>query len=82
MNLKKHSLPSPKVAWTKKTGLWLAGNEGMEKKVDSSIIGYIENSLRIHSFKKRKTTALSKEDSLESHVQLEQGNSQKLQHAA
>ena len=32
------------------TGLWLAGNEGMEKKTETTILGYIGSSVRIHSF--------------------------------
>ena len=30
-------------------GLWLAGNEGREKKMETTIMGYIEATVRIHS---------------------------------
>ena len=30
--------------------IWLAGNEGMEKKVETFITGYIGTTIRIHSF--------------------------------
>ena len=33
-----------------KTGLWLAGNEGMEKTMETTIMGYIGTSIRIPSF--------------------------------
>ena len=29
------------------TGLWLAGNEGMARKMDNTIIGYTETTVRI-----------------------------------
>ena len=32
------------------TGLWLAGNGGMETKMEATIIGYIGTTVRIHSF--------------------------------
>ena len=32
------------------TFLWLAGNEGMEKKMETTIMGYIGTTIRIHSF--------------------------------
>ena len=30
--------------------LWLAGNEVMEKKMETTIMGYIGTTIRIHSF--------------------------------
>ena len=30
--------------------LWLAGNEGMEKNMETIIMGYIGTYIRIHSF--------------------------------
>ena len=30
------------------TYLWLAGNEAMEKKVETTIMSYIETTIRIH----------------------------------
>ena len=32
------------------SGLWLAGNEGMEKNMESTIMGYTRITKRIHSF--------------------------------
>ena len=32
------------------TGLWLSGDEGMEKKMETTIMGYIGTTIRIHSF--------------------------------
>ena len=32
------------------TGLWLAGNEGMGKKMETPTMGYIGTTIRIHSF--------------------------------
>ena len=32
------------------TYLWLAGNEGMEKKMETTIMGYVGTSIRIQSF--------------------------------
>ena len=35
------------------TGLWLAGNERMEKNMETTVVGYISNvgtTTRIHSF--------------------------------
>ena len=32
------------------TYLWLAGNEGVEKTFEATIIGYIGTTTRIHSF--------------------------------
>ena len=32
------------------TGLWLAGNEGMETKMETTIMSYIRTTRRIHSF--------------------------------
>ena len=32
------------------TGLWLTGNEGMEKNMETAIMGYIGTTIRIHSF--------------------------------
>ena len=32
------------------TGLWLAGNEGMKKKMETTMMGYLETTVRIHSF--------------------------------
>ena len=32
------------------TGLWFAGNEGMEKKMEATIIGYVGTTIRIHFF--------------------------------
>ena len=34
----------------KSTGLWLAGNQGLDKKMETTIMGYIGISIRIHSF--------------------------------
>ena len=31
------------------TYLWLAGNEGMEKKMETTVLDYIANTIRIHS---------------------------------
>ena len=31
-------------------GLWLAGNEGLEKNMEITIVGYIWTTIRIHSF--------------------------------
>ena len=31
-------------------GLWLAGDEGMEKRTETTIMGYIGITIRIHSF--------------------------------
>ena len=33
------------------SGLWLAGNGGMEKKMETTIMGYIGTTIRVHSFK-------------------------------
>ena len=34
-----------------KSGLWLAGNEGMEKNMETTIMGAIRNTIiRIHAF--------------------------------
>ena len=33
-----------------RTGLWLVGNEGMEKNMESTIMGSIGTTIRIHSF--------------------------------
>ena len=30
--------------------IWLAGNEGLEPKVETVIVGYIGTTIRIHSF--------------------------------
>ena len=30
--------------------LWLAGNEGIEKQMETTIMGYIGTTIRIHSF--------------------------------
>ena len=35
---------------TEKTGPWFAGNEGMEKNMETTIMGYIGTALRIRSF--------------------------------
>ena len=32
------------------TGLWLAGNEGMDKNMETAMTGYIGATIRIHSF--------------------------------
>ena len=32
------------------SGLWLAGNEGMEKNMEIAVMGYIGTTIRIHSF--------------------------------
>ena len=32
------------------TYLWLAGNEGREKKMETTIMGYIGTTVRIHFF--------------------------------
>ena len=32
------------------TGLWLAGNEGMEKEMETITMGYIGTTRKIHSF--------------------------------
>ena len=32
------------------SGLWLAGNEGMERNMETAILGYIGITIRIHSF--------------------------------
>ena len=31
-------------------GLWLAGKEGMEKKMETTIMGHIGTTIRVHSF--------------------------------
>ena len=32
------------------TYLWSAGNGGMEKEIETTIMGYIRTTIRIHSF--------------------------------
>ena len=32
------------------TGFWLAGNEGVEKNMETTIMGYLGTTTRIHSF--------------------------------
>ena len=36
--------------YTSITGFWSAGNEGMERKMQLTIMGYIGPTIRIHSF--------------------------------
>ena len=31
-------------------GIWSAGNDGMEKKIETTTMGYIGNAIRIHFF--------------------------------
>ena len=38
------------VARRDKTGLWFVGNEGMEKRMETTIMGDIGIAIRIHSF--------------------------------
>ena len=52
-----HSLPAATLSATiiphpaaATTHLWLAGNEGMETNMETTIMGYIGNTIRIHSF--------------------------------
>ena len=33
----------------RKTYLWVAGNEGMEKKRGNTVLGYVGTAMRIHS---------------------------------
>ena len=40
------------------TGLWLAGNAGMEKKMESTIMGCIGTTTSIHSFTPSEPKAL------------------------
>ena len=40
----------PSVVWLLVIGLWLAGNRGMEKKMETTIMGYKGTTKRIHSF--------------------------------
>ena len=32
------------------SGPWLAGNEGMKKNMETTIMGYVGTTIRIHSF--------------------------------
>ena len=45
-----NSLNNKEKAMLSSTYLWLAGNEGMEKKLVTTIVGYIGTTRRIHSF--------------------------------